>query len=489
MRNFTIIGQARRFGLVLAICIGVLSVLPTMHAALPQADTPFGDEAAEHAYVEVAAKNYTRAIQDFRKALAADPSNAIWRTDLGFACLAAGFPEDAAAEFARVYSEHPEDLGVALQLGYISLELHRDEDARKYFEQVVRSADADLSVTAQKALAELQATQLYSRRQKGYELIAEHRNNEAIKAFESIHTDDPADGSVTLQLGYLYRAARRMSEAREMFAAAAKNADPKIVAQANAGLEEVRQDIKLWFATFYAEPFYQSRFSNEINPAIAKIGLSPSQYFQPYLGLRFNRDVRSEVGSLPQIYSDNSAVISIGVQSTLANTGIVLYAEGGTAVNLIGERPLAASDYRVGAVWSRAWGTGIAPLHPLAPESRGHSISLTGSAYADGGFYSRYNHNVIAEVELREGINLPTARAVPMQFLAATNLLKDSAGNFYNNVVEVGPILRIAPFRHLSGLIFEAQYLRGFYDVHDPTNPYGPRYSDFRMFLIWSKTF
>ena len=76
-----------------------------------------------------------------------------------------------------------------------------------------------------------------------------------------------------------------------------------------------------------------------------------------------------------------------------------------------------------------------------------------------------------------------------MQVLAAVNLVKDSNGNFYNNVLEVGPELRFAPFRHLAGLHIEAQYLRGFYTVHDRVNPYGPRYGECRLFLIWSKYF
>jgi len=162
----------------------------------------------------------------------------------------------------------------------------------------------------------------------------------------------------------------------------------------------------------------------------------------------------------------------------------VIYAEAGTAVRLIAGNPRAASDYRAGAVWFRPWGAGL-----FDARSGGHPVSLTGSAYADGGFYSRYNHNVIGNVQLREGINLPTGRAPPVQLLAATNLVKDSNGNFYNNIVEVGPVLRVAPLRHLPSLTLEAQYLRGFYFTHDPTNPYGPRYGDFRIFLIWSKTF
>jgi hypothetical protein len=187
---------------------------------------------------------------------------------------------------------------------------------------------------------------------------------------------------------------------------------------------------------------------------------------------------------VPQIYSDNSAVFSIGVQSAVWHTGATVYAEAGTAVNLIGERPLAASDYRAGIDWFRSWG---APL--ISSADSGRAISLTGSAYADGGFYSRYDRNFIGNVQLREGINLPTGRALPMQLLGVTNIVRDTNRNFYNNVVEVGPAVRIAPLHHTPNLYFEAQYLRGFYTAHDPTNPYGARYGDFRIFLIWSRTF
>ena len=476
-------GAARRFGFLVAVCMGLLFLLPNLWAQ-SAADTSEGADDAGQAYREVAEKNFSAAIRDFRKALEVNPSNGAWRKDLGFACLAAGLPQDAAAEFTKVYLEHPDDLGVALQLGYLSQQLRQYQGARNYFRVVAQSADPVLSSQGRKALAILGASQLQDRKEKGYDLLSQHRTHEAIKAFESIRQDDPSDDGVTLQLGYLYAAKGRMGAAREMFAAADKDADPKIAAQADAGLEEIRRNTKPWFASFYAAPFYQSRFSNEINPATAKIGLSPSRYFQPYVGLRFSRDVRSKVGALPQIYSDNSAVISVGVQSTLADTGIVLYAEAGTAVNLLSIGPRAASDYRAGAVWFRPWGTEL-----FSPGVAGRLVTETGSVYADAGFYSRYNHNFIGDVQIREGVNLRTGGAFPMQLLAAVNLVKDSNGSFYNNIVEVGPVLRIAPSRDLPGLAFETQYLRGFYDAHDPADPYGPRYGDIRIFLIWSRSF
>jgi len=270
-----------------------------------------------------------------------------------------------------------------------------------------------------------------------------------------------------------------------MFRAEVDNQNPKIADQARAALAEVHRESTLWFGSIYAAPFYQSRFSNLINPFNAKIGLRSSGYLEPYVGLRLTRDTRSTSGTLPQIFSDNSAVFSLGVQSAILGHGVNLYAEGGTAVSLVGRERHAVPDYRAGLNWFQQWGVSLSD----AANSSQRGVHLTGNAYGDISFYSRYDHDVIGYVQLREGISLPTTRVVPMQVLAAVNVVKDSNGNFYNNVVEVGPELRFAPFRLLPGLQFEAQYMRGFYAVHDRTNPYGPRYGDFRFFLIWSKYF
>ncbi len=484
MRHFAKRKKARRLGILVCACAALL-IAPLKTDAKPrQANTPSGNEVAEQAYREVAAKDYTSAVSDFRTALLADPSNLRWRNDLAYACLSAGALGDAAAEFERSYSADPDDLGVALQLGYVFQQLHRDGDAKKYFEIVARSSDDALAGQARKALADLHESYLRDRKQKGYDLIAQKRTSEAITTLESAHDDDPSDANVTLQLGYLYAATGGTDKAVEMFTAESSNSDPAIAAKAQTALDEIRRGTKPWFASFYAAPFYQSRFANEINPANAKFGLNFSRYFQPYVGLRFSRDIRSQAGTLPEIYSDNSAVFSVGIQSVLASTGAVLYAEAGTALNLVGGRPQAASDYRAGMYWSRTWGGALIP-----PPSESHSTVWTGSVYADGGFYSRYDRNAIGSTQLREGIRLPTGRKLPMQLLAAVNLVKDSNGNFYNNIVEAGPVLRVAPLPSVPGLSLEAQYLRGFYTIHDPANPYGPRYGDFRVFLIWSRNF
>jgi Tfp pilus assembly protein PilF len=483
MRDLPNLRNAKRWVLTLFVCVGLCIAAPKGYATPQQEQSSPAMAAAEQAYREVEAKDYIAAVRDFRKALASDPTNMDWQNDLAYASLSAGAIEDAATEFERALTVDPKNFSAALQLGYIFEQLHRTGAATKYLEIAARGPDETLSGQARAALADLRTTDLQGRKQKGYDLLAANHTAEAIQTFESVHTDDPSDATATLQLAYLYSAEGNSDKAEVLFTEASASPDPAISAPAKAALQQVHHETKRWFASIYAEPFFQSRFSNEVNPTNLKIGLQPSRYFQPYVGLRFSRDIRSRSGTLPQIYSDNSAVFSVGVQSPIAHTGAVVYAEAGTAVSLVGTGPEAPADYRVGLLWFHSWGASLV----RSPNASG-AARWMGSAYADGGYYSRYNRNAIGSAQLREGIRLATSR-VPMALLGALNLVKDSNGNFYNNVMEVGPMLRVAPLRSAPSLAFEATYVRGFYTVHDPVNPYGPRYGDFRLSLVWSKDF
>ena len=167
MRHFPNCRYLKQFGVTLSLCIGLMVAAPSSYAQIPQGDTSTASGSADQAYREVIAKNYNGAIQDFQKALAADPSNTSWRKDLGFAYLAAGFQEAAATEFASVYSEHPDDFEVGLQLGYLSQQLDRADDAGKYFEAVARNGPAELSTQAKQELAVMQVSQLRDRKRRG----------------------------------------------------------------------------------------------------------------------------------------------------------------------------------------------------------------------------------------------------------------------------------------------------------------------------------
>jgi tetratricopeptide (TPR) repeat protein len=455
--------------------------------AAAQAPDPSAFQFADRAYQELAQANYPAAIEDFNRALAKEPANWTWRKELAYTYARVELLKDAAREFQTVYRDNPGDLILALELGYISQKLHDEQASEGYFKDAAGSTDRKISDPARAALANLQAARVQARKKQAYDVLAQNRRAEAQRFFEQLHEIDPSDGATTLQLGYIYLASGDNRKARAMFAAERESRDPQVAARAKEAMEEVERRTKWWFGNVYAGPSYQSRFANGLNVANGKIGLSPSPYFEPYLGVRFTRDTRSTAGILPEIYSDNSATFSVGIQTLIPGSGISLYGEAGTALRLLDapNTKHAAPDYRAGVTWFQDWGTTMA----AASHSHSSGLGLTGSAYSDVSFYSRYNRNFIGYVQLRQGLSLPTAHVLPVQLLTAVNFVKDSNREFYNNVLEAGPALRIAPFHQAVGLQLEAQYLRGFYTLHSNANPYGAHYRDFRFLMMWGKSF
>jgi hypothetical protein len=68
-------------------------------------------------------------------------------------------------------------------------------------------------------------------------------------------------------------------------------------------------------------------------------------------------------------------------------------------------------------------------------------------------------------------------------------LVKDSGRDFFNNLVEAGFGVGFVP-RQKWGIKLTAEYMRGFYfglQRRGEPNPYGPRYGDFRLALIYGK--
>jgi len=464
---------------------GLLLVCAIKPVAAQEQKGP-ASELAEQAYKDLAIKKYADAINNFNKALAQDPSNSSWRKDLGYAYLAAGLSQDALREFSTVYHADHTELGIALQLGYLSEQLHEYDAAEKYFHEAAASDDDNISSPARLGLTHLEATRRQARKQQAYDLLFKNRRVEAIRLFEQVHDSDPSDVQTTLQLGYLYFADHDNRRAREMFMSVRRNQNREIAARAETALDEISKESKWWFGNIYAAPTYQSRFSNQINVLDVKIGLRPSPYFEPYAGLRVSRDVRSKAGRLPEIYSDNSAILAFGVQSRFASIGATLYGEAGTALSLLSHsQSRSVPDYRAGINWFHGWGK---PLAAVAQENSSR-FSLTGSGYSDVSYYTRYDHNVIGYGQLRQGVNLPGSRFFPVQVLAAANFVKDGNKDFYNNVAEGGPIVRIAPLYHVLGIQLEGQYLYGYYTRRDSSNPYPANYRDARVLLTWSASF
>jgi Tfp pilus assembly protein PilF len=462
--------------------------LATSHG-LAQAVANSSPPLAQQAYDQLSKKDYGGAIELFLKALEGDPDNISLRKDLAYTYVQQGSLLSAAGQFEIVLKAHPDDFGTALELGFLYNRMGRNDLAKKDFALAVKSPDPDISSRAVKALENIRGDELWKLRDQGYRLLSEGRRPEAIRAFEEAYGQNPQDYASAMQLGYLYQAEGQNENARRMFRSATNSPDPQVASQALAALRSINGVQGLWFSSLYFAPFYTSRFGDEINSLNGKLGLRPTRYFQPYIGLRLNRDTRSQTGRLPIIFEDDAAVFSFGIQSQPFGPNSAIYAEAGTAVSLLSQPPggRAIPDYRVGIDWFHPWGLSLGQ----ASHEISRKVALFGEGYFDTAFYSRYGDNVIGYLQAKEGLTFPLKRLVPVQAFAAVNVVKDSRGDFYNNVVEIGPGFRFAPVRKLPAFQIQAQYLRGYYMIKGQRtiNPYGPNYNDCRFFIIWEKDF
>jgi hypothetical protein len=244
------------------------------------------------------------------------------------------------------------------------------------------------------------------------------------------------------------------------------------------------------FADVFSFATYLARFENLIFYLQAKGGyeLDAGVIVRLYGSLRAARDTRSTGGQVPVIFSDNFAVLAGGVSLSPFVRNVVFFAEVGGAFALMDVGPNADSvrfDGRAGvAVW---WPFGYA-----RPEGRCPSwcapLKPFAEIYSDLVYFSRFSHNLIWYFNPRGGVSLAQYQdAFLVQLYARVNLLVDSNHDFYNNVFEPSVGVRLLPFKtvdlHLLFEYFYGVYL-GLERAAEP-NPYGPRFHDFRVTLIY----
>ena len=75
------------------------------------------------------------------------------------------------------------------------------------------------------------------RKDLGFTHLAAGLTQDALSEFQKVHAEHPEDSGTVLQLGYLYASTGKWEEAKEMFTAAGRDADPEVIAKSKAGLE------------------------------------------------------------------------------------------------------------------------------------------------------------------------------------------------------------------------------------------------------------
>ena len=254
-----------------------------------------------------------------------------------------------------------------------------------------------------------------------------------------------------LELGYLRARRGERADARVAFTIAGSGSDSVVRAHAFAAADQLRADEPreprdgVLFAEAYAAPFYQTRFTNVIAQAIVRAGMRTTApgALTPYASLRVTRDSRSVGGVQPEIFSDNVVVPALGLRLQPFGGGLALYGEAGPALRLLDDGTRGArGDVRAGGWYFGAWRHGRASSYrPAVP------LTMRAELYVDAAYYSRFDHDVIGYAQLRELVDVARTRAGGVELFARVGGVADSRRVSYNNTLEVGGGVGIAPGR------------------------------------------
>lgn len=520
------------------LLIAAVSAPARVRPPLGSLQTPQGEQEPvttqvllDQAYALLRDGKLDEATASFQRVLERDPTNRTACLELAYLYGRMGKWADASRQFESVVRVEPENLRLRLDLAYA---LQKAGETAKAAEQFlfVAARPGELQAQAHAELEVVQAQQRdanlarrdallnrgYARLRAGDRIGARHEFEQALNAdpanatvlkqigylaleegnlalaaqnFEAARVVDPQDATLALQLGYLYDRIGQPEKAAGAFEAAAGSSEARTQQLASAALRALRaSQLARVYLDLYATPSFATRFDNFIVQFQGQLHWRPRPSWPVtlYLGTRITHDSKSRGGSLPAIFSDNVALVGAGVSFRPKRTNLALVAEANLAFNLTTSTARnrdVEPDYRAALYYYRRWeGKLYGPAGALTL-GRLRSDRLFTDLDASLGYYSRYDHNGIGYLQLREGVRLADWRASRLYGYAKINLVKDTNRDFYNNLAEFGPGVEFRPSGNFN-LSLRAEYLRGTYfgiEGHDP-NPFRAQYNDFRMTLL-----
>ena len=189
-----------------------------------------------------------------------------------------------------------------------------------------------------------------------------------------------------------------------------------------------------------------------------KLGKLP---FRPYISARLFGDTRGTIlAPLPQVLSESSVVLAVGVASS-SWRGLTGWAEAGTAIRYRNEGPPSgrfSSDYRSGVSFGKGFG------RLLGSETPGLFFEIN----ADGIYVSRYQNDVLLYAQTRMGVTPPRIAplgSIETQVFWNNNLVRDVKSLDWANYVETGPGIKFRWPWMPRALQFSASAVRGVYTV------------------------
>lgn len=268
---------------------------------------------------------------------------------------------------------------------------------------------------------------------------------EAIRFADQVLLGAPDDESVRMQRAYLLNQLARNAEAHAEFSHLTKATDSRIAAAACQAAENLRFAVTPryfsppYFADAYIAPSYESRSEAAILPLKLRAGryYGAQQRGQLYGFATLNRDSKSTGGVRPEIVDENALILGAGVNYRFGSDfPVTAYLEVGASQDLIDRnRARNRASLVAGLTSYRQWGDAA----PYCGQSVSFPASFHADFYGNIAVHSRNGYNVILDLRLRPGLNLVKSASGTGRAYLKLRSSHDSDGEFYNNILEIGP--------------------------------------------------
>ena len=427
-------------------------------------------------------------VYEFEKALELDPNNFELRREFAYLLLEMGKKDEAEQQFQKLNQMSPDDLLSAAQLGFLRLNRGDYAAAQPLLEQVLKGGDENL---ADRVRVALKLPQTMRHRGTSAQQTSEEAKSmadkslkagylkDALKYLTIAQENDPVDFNVMLKLGRLYNIMHQDREAIKWFKLASKSPDLSVSKEADQSYHNLAPAFALFRTTFWAFPFYSSRWHDAFGYAQVKTEMKLGKLpIRPYVSVRFVGDVRETIGStlsnpVPQYLSETSFIFGVGV-TTLPIHGVVGWFEAGEAVKYLPNRTDVGAmipDYRGGIAYAKGFG------HLM-----GGSNGFFFESNEDGVFVSRFQNDMLAYSQNRSGYTFAqteTSQLLQAQVYFNFNGTADRLRQYWANYVETGPGVRFKVRSLPKGMLFSVNFMRGAYTVNE-YNPRRPNFFDLR---------
>ena len=375
-------------------------------------------------------------------------------------------------EFENALKLDSSNLELRRELAYLLLAMGRKEEGERELQKI--------APPAQPALQERGATPPSSSAPTAKEMGMKSYDagfmQDALRYLHSAQEEDPLDFDVMLKLGWTNNMLRRDEEASRWFALARRSPDTKISGEAGRAWRALRGDLALVRTSFWALPFYSSRWQSGFTYGQAKAELRlKGMPFRPYASARLVGDSRGAVADgstpYPQYLSETAVIPGVGL-ATNTYRGVMAWAEAGYALSYLKRAdgsPRGRADYRGGISFSRGWG------HLMGAKAPG----VFAEHHSDGVYVHRFNRSFLVYAQNRFGYTVRPG-ALRLQLTWSANVTADPKRQYWANYVETGPGIRFRWDSLPPSVVFTIDALRGAHTIN-ADNPRRPNYTDIRI--------